>query len=92
MPKSRDQRCQRILHEFFREKTQGLHYILKKENVRGWKYARYIVTIPDKWTVSTAHYDAQTRSLVWTNNEKTQNISPLKNKIEETKNDFKTKF
>ena len=57
MPKTRDQRCQRVLHEFFREKTQNLHFILKKENVRGWKYARYEISIPNKWTISNAQYD-----------------------------------
>ena len=92
MPKTRDQRCQRILHEFFREKTQNLHFILKKENVRGWKYARYEISIPNKWTFSIANYDHQTRSLIWTNQEKTQDISPIKDKIEETKDEFKTKF
>ena len=92
MPKTRDQRCQRILHEFFREKTQDLHYILKKENVRGWKYARYEISIPNKWIVNTPHYDHQTRSFIWDQVEKIQDISPIKDKIEETKNVFKIKF
>ena len=92
MPKTRDQRCRRILHEFFREKTQNLHFVLKKENVRGWKYARYEISIPNKWTISNAQYDAQTRSLIWTNLEKTQDISPIKEKIEEIEQEFKTKF
>ena len=92
MPKTRDQRCQRILHEFFREKTHNLHFILKKENVRGWKYARYEISIPNKWMISIANYDHQTRSLIWTNQEKVQDITPIKDKIEETNDEFKTKF
>ena len=39
MPRSRDQRCRRVLNAFFDEQFTNIHYILEKLNVRGWKIA-----------------------------------------------------
>ena len=92
MPKTRDQRCQRVLQEFFRENIGDLYFNLHKLNVRGWKYARYEIIIPDKWIIKKPRYVAQTHSLIWDEETKTQDISPIRNKIQETENNFKTKF
>lgn len=92
MPKTRDQRCQRVLNEFFREKVQNLHFILKRENVRGWKYARYEVIIPNKWTINKPYYNSQTRSLTWEQEVKIQDISNTRNIMSNIQNEFKEKF
>lgn len=92
MPKTRDQRCQRVLNEFFRKKIDNLHFNLKKENVRGWKYARYEIIIPNKWVVNKANYNSQTRTLTWDQTLKTQDISNIQNKMSSIQDDFKEKF
>ena len=92
MPKTRDQRCQRVLNEFFREKINNLHFILKKENVRGWKYARYEIIIPNKWVINKANYNNHTRTLTWDQVVKTQDISNIQNIMSNIQDDFKVKF
>jgi len=91
MPRSRDQRCRRVLNAFFDEQFTNIHYILEKLNVRGWKIARYVLTIPKEWTVSSPRYDNDTRTLTWVNNVKQQDL-PQNEKATEIEQLFKTKM
>ena len=91
MPRSRDQRCRRVLNAFFDEQLTNIHYILEKLNVRGWKIARYVITIPKEWTVSSPRYDNDTRTLTWVNNVKQQDL-PQNEKATEIEQLFKTKM
>jgi len=91
MPRSRDQRCRRVLNTFFDEHLTNVYYVLEKLNVRGWKIARYVVTIPKEWSVSSPRYDHDTRSLTWINNTKTQ-VLPQNERVNEIEQLFKTKM
>lgn len=63
MPRSRDQRCQRVLNAFFG--AYAFHYDLAKLNVRGYVYARYEITIPQQWTNTEPRYSREERALHW---------------------------
>jgi len=91
MPRSRDQRCKRVLNAFFDQHFENVHFTLEKLNIRGWKIARYVVTIQKEWTISSPHYDHETRSLTWVNNTKTQ-VLPGIGKIIEVEQTFKRNF
>ena len=91
MPRSRDQRCRRVLNAFFDEHLTNVYYVLEKLNVRGWKIARYVVTIPKEWTASSPRYDHDTRSLTWINNTKRQ-VLPQNERVNEIEQLFKTKM
>lgn len=91
MPRTRDQRCRRVLNVFFEKQLQNVHFVLEKMNVRGWKIGRYLLSIPKQWTVTNPIYDRETRSLIWNNTTKTQ-VLPNTEKVLEVEQNFKIHF
>ena len=48
MPRTRDQRCQRVINLFFNRQLPNTHFQLSKVDGRGWKIARYKVIISSR--------------------------------------------
>ena len=91
MPRTRDQRCRRILNIYFNEQLKDINFDITKLDTRGWKIARYIVKIPSKWVVYKPQYNNETRTLSWV---PITNIQELltDEKMKAIEQDFKSKF
>ena len=74
MPRTRNERCKRILHDYFNEKLGNLHYDLTKLDTKGWKIARYTLKIPAQWNDWILNHNNETNILTWDENIKYQNI------------------
>ena len=91
MPRTRNERCKRILHDYFNEKLGNLYYDLTKLDTNGWKVARYTLKIPAQWNDWILNHNNETNILTWDENIKYQNI--LSNeKMNEIYHQFKTMF
>ena len=91
MPKTRDNRCKRVIKNFFSEQLPNYHFLDNKINTRGWKLARYEIHVPYSWEVKEPEYIPETRSLVWNITEHSQSL-PNAEKITEIEKNFKNKF
>ena len=59
MPRTRDQRCKRILNVYFYQQLKDINFDITKLDTRGWKIARYMVKIPSTWVVYKPQYNNQ---------------------------------
>ena len=91
MPRTRDQRCQRVINLFFNRQLPNTHFQLSKVDGRGWKIARYKVIISSSWFIRSPSYDHETRTLVWNNIEHNQEL-PDEEKIQHIVDEFSDHF
>ena len=91
MPRTRDQRCKRILNVYFNQQLKDINFDITKLDTRGWKIARYMVKIPSTWVVYKPQYNNETRTLSWVPNTNNQELL-TDEKMDEIQQDFKNKF
>ena len=91
MPKTRDQRCQRVINLFFNRQLPNTHFQLFKVEGRGWKIARYNIVVCSSWYIRSPSYNHETRTLVWNNIENNQEL-PDEEKIQNIATEFSNHF